>query len=72
MELKRYYNELTKEIVEYPEEAAALFDVLKPVPSERNKPVLDAENQLDIQIEKPNNVDEKVKASNKTGNADAK
>ena len=60
-EMKRYYNSLTKEIVEYPEEAAALFDVLKPVPSERED--THDENQLDIQIEKSNTVDLKEKST---------
>ncbi len=35
--MPKFYNELTREIVDYPEEAAALFDVLKPVPSERSR-----------------------------------
>ena len=35
--MPKYYNELTREIIEYPEEAAALFDVLKPVPSEKSR-----------------------------------
>jgi hypothetical protein len=34
-EFKKYYNTITKDIVVYPEDAAALFDVLKPVPSEK-------------------------------------
>lgn len=33
----RFYNDITGEIIDYPEEAAALFAALKPVPSERAK-----------------------------------
>lgn len=35
--MPRYVNTVTKEIVDYPEEAAALFPALKLVPSERDK-----------------------------------
>jgi hypothetical protein len=41
--MPKFYNKETGEIVDYPAEAAALFDVLKPVPSEREpKPVVEA------------------------------
>lgn len=35
--MPKFYNDITREIVDYPEEAAALFPVLKPVPSERSR-----------------------------------
>lgn len=34
--MPKYFNEITKEIVDYPADAAAIFPVLKPVPSERS------------------------------------
>jgi len=59
-DFKKYYNDVTGKIVEYPEDAAALFPALKPVPSEKSKPSVDAENQLDIEI-----VDNNKKAETK-------
>lgn len=35
--MSRFYNKLTQEILDYPEDAAALFDVLVRVPSERDE-----------------------------------
>jgi hypothetical protein len=35
--MPKYYHAITKEIIEYPADAAALFSVLKPVPSEKAK-----------------------------------
>lgn len=47
--MPHYYNEITGEIVDYPEEAAALFPVLKRVPSERTVEVTvdDDDEKLD-------------------------
>lgn len=64
--LKKYYNEITKQIVEYPEEAAALFPVLKLVPSEREATEVE-DTQVELELKptpKPN--------PTKNGDADAK
>ena len=42
----RFYNDVTGEIVDYPEAAAKLFPALKPVPSEKAKA-----NAVEVEID---------------------
>ena len=67
--MPKYYNEITKEIVDYPAEAAALFSVLKPVPSDRKT----ADDELEIEIEiEPDTKVVKPTASTKKDGTNAK
>lgn len=49
--MPRYVNTVTKEIVDYPEEAAALFPALKLAPSERAN-----EDEITIKLDDENTV----------------
>lgn len=61
--MPKYYSEVTHEIVDYPEEAAALFPSLKPVPSEKSK--TSKTDDVTIEVELPSD-------NKKTGSTNAK